>query len=89
MPVAGRIGGGAGADDAARAGEIFDKEILAKTFGEVLRDETRHHVGGAAGRVGDDDADLPRRIAWRRPARRILGMACGREHQRRAAGGRH
>ena len=82
VAVAGRIGGGDGTDHAARAGEIFDEEVLPEALGELLRDEARHHVGRSAGGVGHDDADLARRIA----AGRVLGVARARQHQRRQAG---
>ena len=39
MPVARGIGCGAGADNTARAREIFDEEVLAEALGKVLRNE--------------------------------------------------
>src|SRR5262249_26303427 len=88
VAVARRVGGGAGADHAARAGEVLDEEILPELLREVLCHQPRHYVGRPAGRVGDDHAHLPRRVA----GGRALGMApCGwhrcRQHQCKQAGG--
>ena len=39
-----------------RPGEVLDIELLAKTFGKLLRDDAGDDVGGAAGREPDHHA---------------------------------
>ena len=46
-----------GRDRAARPRLVLDDHGLAEPFGELLRDDARHDVVGAAGREADDHAD--------------------------------
>jgi hypothetical protein len=46
----------AGGDVATGAGLVVDDHGLAQRFGQALRDQAGHHVGGAAGGEADDDA---------------------------------
>ena len=52
-------------DVGAAAADVLDDEILAELGRELGRDLPRHLVGRAAGRVGHDDGDRPRRIGLR------------------------
>ncbi len=65
-----RLGHRLAAGVAAAAGSILDDELLAEIVGELLRQDARHHVDRAAGRVRIDDADdalgIILRGAWRR-----------------------
>jgi hypothetical protein len=47
----------AGADIAARAGYVLDKEILAGLLGKFLRDQAREQIGRSTRRKSDDDLD--------------------------------
>ena len=42
----------AGADSAARTGDVLDEEGLTETFAELLRHQARDEVGRAAGDRG-------------------------------------
>jgi hypothetical protein len=55
----------AGRGVAARAGDVLDKELLAKTVGKLLRHEAGDDVGRASGRKADDNAHRPARISFR------------------------
>ena len=68
-------------DVAVRAGPVLDHEALAERLGELLRDDARDDVGGAARAVGHED---PHRLrsdscpAPRRPQRRAMqNSSCG------------
>src|SRR5262249_118713 len=54
----------AGADAAARADDVLDIELLAKSLRQLLRDEASENVGTAR-RIGDDYAHRSRRISLR------------------------
>ena len=58
-----------GADVAVRAGLVLDHDRLAPDLGELRPDLAREDVGGAAGRVGHDDADRLGRVVLRRARR--------------------
>jgi hypothetical protein len=51
------LGHGVHADVAARAAAVVDEHRLAELFRHLLAHGARHQVGGAAGRVGHDEAD--------------------------------
>src|SRR5260221_284566 len=58
----------------AAAADVLDEELLAGAVRNFLGQQTRHHIGRPAGRIGNDHAHRPIRIALRtRDAR------CGRE----------
>jgi hypothetical protein len=44
------------ADNAAGAGPVFDKELLAEALTEILCHEPHGYIGDAAGTVGHNDA---------------------------------
>ena len=52
-------------DVGAAAADVLDDEVLAELGRELGRDLPRHLVGRAAGRIGHDDGDRPRRIGLR------------------------
>ena len=51
-----------GGDDAGGPGLVFHDHRLAEPFLQLLRDDAPEHVGEAAGREADDDADRPVRV---------------------------
>jgi hypothetical protein len=56
VPVGGRFRHDLRADDAARAGAIFNDHRLSETFRNLLRHEPRDEIGRASGWIGNDDA---------------------------------
>src|SRR5262249_49906512 len=54
-----------GADDGVCARPIIDDDLLAQIFAHLLTDEPAKKIGGPAGREGNDERDLPRRIGLR------------------------
>jgi hypothetical protein len=56
---------GLGRDIGAGAGPAVDYELLAEPLRQPLPDHTRRKIGGAAGRVADDEMDGSRRIGVR------------------------
>ena len=68
-------------DRAARAALVLDHDLLAERPAHLLGDDARHHVVAAAGGVGNDQGDRPRRIVLRRRA--------GRREQRETEARRH
>ena len=60
-----------GADIAAGTGPVFDDDLLAEPLRHRGCDRARQHVGGAAGREGDDHGDGPLGIVCR--VRRCAG----------------
>ena len=73
------VGRGAGGPSrtrrAAGTADVLDDELLAERPRHVLEDDAGDHVGVAAGSVGHDHDDLPRRI--------ILGRDAGPERAKR------
>src|SRR6516225_6907891 len=68
------------ADIAGRAGPVLNDKLLSQMIRQVVADDARDDVVGAAGRKRDDPAHRPRRIGLRpRDARdaRQHGSACG------------
>jgi hypothetical protein len=70
-----------GGEIIAGAGLVFDGEVLMQMLGEVLSDQPRADVGGAAGRIADQ------------PAHRMIGIIIGggarsTGHHHRCAGKR-
>ena len=57
-------------DDAGGAGLVLDQDVLAERLAQMLGVVPRHHVGQAAGRVGDQDADRLVRVGAPAPKRR-------------------
>src|SRR4029077_11345790 len=59
----------AGADGAARAAGVLDRDLLAENFRHGLRGDARDRIGRPARGRGDDDVDRPRRSAprWGQP----------------------
>ena len=53
-------------DRAAGAALVLDHDLLAERAAHLLGDDARHHVVAAAGRIGNDQRDRPRRIVLRR-----------------------
>ena len=82
--VAVRLGpdGGVDADIAAASRPVLDDERTAERLLQRWRDETRRQVGGAAGRIGDDDMDG----AVGRPGRERAADAADERRGDRAAG---
>ena len=58
-----------GADIAAGAGVVFDDHRSPPFARQPLREDARHHIGGTAGREGDDNLHHSRRI--------VLGVSIG------------
>ena len=65
VAVRGRFRGGSHGDIAAAAREILHVELLPENSSELLRDETRGGVVGAAGADRDDDLDGLGRVSLR------------------------
>ena len=61
VAVGRRLRRGRGADQPAGAGAILHEAALVQGLAELLAQQAREHVGGAAGRRRRDDADRPRR----------------------------
>ena len=66
--VAVRVGAhrAAGADSAASAAGVLDRDLLAENFRHGLRGDARDRIGRPARGRGDDDVDRPRRVVLRR-----------------------
>ena len=62
-----RPGGDCHVDITARAGDVFDEELLAESLGELLQDDAPDDVGRAAGRERHDYLH------------RMIGIAAGAE----------
>src|SRR5262244_201729 len=76
-----RVERGLHADTAGRAGPVLNDKLLSQMIRQVVADDARDDVVGAAGRKRDDPAHRPRRIGLRpRDARdaRQHGSACGK-----------
>ena len=56
-----------GADIAASATAVLDDHLLTQVLGHARSDETRHHVGRAAGRERHHERDGPARVLALRP----------------------
>jgi hypothetical protein len=56
----------AGADGAARATGVLDRDLLAENFRHGLRGDARDRIGRPASGRRDDDVDRPRRVFLRR-----------------------
>ena len=65
-----------GADNAAGARAVVDKNLLAKLFAELIGDDPPDHVVTAAGRERNDQPDRPARII-------VRGNGSGERDQRR------
>ena len=72
-----RLGGGLGADVAARARPVVDDDALAEPLRQRLRDDARRGVDAAARRPGHDQPDRLVRVVLR------LAQARRRRQQRR------
>ena len=48
---------GTRADEAGAAGAVVDHDLLAERACKFLRDDARHGVDAAAGRIGHDESD--------------------------------
>src|SRR5262245_60403743 len=77
MAIGRRPRGLAGADASARADDVLDIELLAKSLRQLLRDEASENVGTAR-RIGDDHAHRSRRISLRTGDLRKGGEGGGR-----------
>jgi hypothetical protein len=53
------------ADIAGRAGPVLNDKLLSQMIRQVLADDARDDVVGAARRKGDDPVHRPRRIHFR------------------------
>ena len=80
VAVGGRLCGEIGADDAAGAAAVIDKDLLAQSLAELIGDDAADHVVAAARRERDDHADRAARIIVRGCCRR--GEYRQREHKR-------
>src|SRR5262249_55612244 len=61
-----RVERGLHADIAGRAGPVLNDKLLSEMIRQVLADDARHDVVGAARRKRDDPVHRPRRIGLRR-----------------------
>jgi hypothetical protein len=77
----------AGADGAAGSGAIFHDHRLPKRRRKLGRDNARHHIAGAAGRIGHDQVDRAARIGLTPSRQRRHGQPGDQRH--RAQGARH
>jgi hypothetical protein len=57
VTVGRRLGDAVGADGAGVAGDVLDHDRLAPRLGELVGEQTRGDVGGAARREADDELD--------------------------------
>src|SRR6266853_1295705 len=74
------LGDGFGADDGAAARLVLDHDRLAQDLFQPLAEGARAGVGGAARRIGDDDANRPVRIGLGSTGARNDHNAGGRQH---------
>src|SRR5262245_47395738 len=67
-----------GADDGVRPRTIVDDDLLAQIFAHLLTDKPAEKISGPAGREGNDERDLPRRIGLRGRGRNKKHEQCRR-----------
>ena len=82
VAVGRRFCGEIGADHAAGAAAVVDKDLLAEFFAELVGDDAPDHVVAAAGRERDDQADRAARIIVRGRCRRGEQRQRKREEKR-------
>jgi len=71
-----------GSDHRAAARAILDHHGRSLRAADLLRHQARENVGAAAGRVGNDDLDRPRRLRpCARARRRKQHRGCERNRQ--------
>jgi hypothetical protein len=68
------------AEVAAGAGPVLDHDVLLQFLGQTRGHQARGHVGGAARRVGNDDAQRLGREGGGLRERGRGGQQCGAEH---------
>ena len=85
QPVGICHGDAAGADRAASAGAIFHDHRLPERRRKLGRDNARHHIAGAAGRIGHDQVDRAARIGLAPGRQRRHGQPSHKRHRAQAA----
>jgi len=76
-----RLRGSARADHGARAGTVFDDDLLTERDGKFRRHHARDGVDTAAGRIRNDQGDRTRGIVVRK------GVSGGKEESKRKQNG--
>jgi len=67
--------------DEIAAGLVFDEDRRAEIFAHLLRDQTRHDIGRAAGGEPDEDADRPAGKVLTGKVLRLRGLRARCEHR--------